>query len=301
MLPTAVLQVPQWQGSSVEDARLLSLGAERLASLLTATEPPTDPFTESSAGPPVRAVRVPVPDTAGTERDGVRALDVLTTVAARTRAALGECGTATVVTVGGDCGVEVQPVSAALQRHGDGLTVVWFDAHGDLNTPGSSPSHAFHGMVLRTLLGEGHPDLVPPRALHPRQVVLAGVRALDPAELAYATDAGLARLTVPELTADPGVLVPAVAAAGGTAVYIHIDLDVLDPEEFGSLSYPEAGGLSVAALRDAVRALTARFPLAGLGITEYAPRREEDEAVLASLVPALLADAATGWTDAPTG
>ncbi|WP_182905244.1 arginase family protein [Microbispora sp. H13382] len=289
MLPTAVLQVPQWQGSSVEDARLLSLGAERLASLLTSSEPPTEPPT----GPSVRVVRVPVPDTAGTERDGVRALDVLNTVAARTRAALGECGTATVVTVGGDCGVQVEPVSAALERHGDGLTVVWFDAHGDLNTPGSSPSHAFHGMVLRTLLGEGHPDLVPPRALHPRQVILAGVRALDPAELAYAADAGLARHTVAELTADPGVLVPAVAA-GGTAVYIHIDLDVLDPEEFGSLSCPEAGGLSVAALRDAVRALTARFPLAGLGITEYAPRREEDQAVLASLVPALLADAATG-------
>ncbi|MGW5262105.1 arginase family protein [Microbispora sp. NPDC004025] len=290
MLPTVVLQVPQWQGSSVEDARLLSLGAGRLASLLTSGEPPAEP----PAKPSVRALRVPVPDTAGTERDGVRALDVLTIVAARTRAALGECGTATVVTVGGDCGVEMEPVSAALKRHGDGLTVVWFDAHGDLNTPGSSPSHAFHGMVLRTLLGEGHPDLVPPRALHPRQVVLAGVRALDPAELAYATGAGLTRLTVPELTADPGVLVPAVAAAGGTAVYIHIDLDVLDPQEFGSLSYPEAGGLSVAALRDAVRALTARFPLAGLGITEYAPRREEDEAVLASLVPALLADAATG-------
>ncbi|TQS27194.1 hypothetical protein [Microbispora sp. KK1-11] len=94
---------------------------------------------------------------------------------------------------------------------------------------------------------------------------------------------------MPELTADPGVLVPAVAAAGGTAVYIHIDLDVLDPEEFGSLSYPD-----VAALRDAVRALTARFPLAGLGITEYAPRRAEDQAVLASLVPALLTDATTG-------
>ncbi|WP_432928639.1 arginase family protein [Microbispora sp. CA-135349] len=272
---------PEWL-ASVGDARLLSLGAERLTSLFT------------SAKPAIGAVRVPVPDTAGAERDGVRALDVLTAVAARTRAALAESGTAAVVTVGGDCGVEAEPVSAALERHGDGLVVVWFDAHGDLNTPGSSPSHAFHGMVLRTLLGEGHPDLVPSRALRPRQVILAGVRALDPAELAYATDAGLAWHTVPELTTDPGVLVSAVAAAGGTAVYIHIDLDVLDPEEFGSLSYPETGGLSVATLRDAVRALTTRFPLAGLGITEYAPRRDEDQAVLASLVPDLLAGASAG-------
>jgi arginase len=49
----------------------------------------------------------------------------------------------------------LEPVSAALARHGDGLAVVWFDAHGDLNTPESSPSGAFHGMVLRTLLGQG--------------------------------------------------------------------------------------------------------------------------------------------------
>ncbi|TQS27193.1 hypothetical protein [Microbispora sp. KK1-11] len=101
--------MPQWQGSSVGDARLLSLGAERLTSLVT------------SAEPSMRTVRVPVPDTAGAEGDGVRALDVLTAVATRTRAAPGECGAATVVTVGGDCGVEVEPVSAALARHGDGL------------------------------------------------------------------------------------------------------------------------------------------------------------------------------------
>lgn len=269
MSPITVLQVPQWQGSG---ARHLSPGAERLASVV----------------PSSRSVRVPVPDSEGAERDGVRGLDVLTDVAARTRAALADCGTATVVTAGGDCGVELEPVSAALARHGDELAVVWFDAHGDLNTPGSSPSHAFHGMVLRTLLGDGHPDLVPPRPLRPGQVILAGARALDPAELAYVEREGLARFSVAELTAAPDAPAEAVATTGATAVYVHIDLDVLDPEEFGSLNCPEAGGLGIATLREAVRALTARFALAGLGITEYVPRGEEDQAALAALVPALL-------------
>ncbi|WP_433221503.1 arginase family protein [Microtetraspora malaysiensis] len=272
MLPTTVIQVPQWQGSSVADARRLAHGSALLASLVQAT----------------RIVQVPVPDAEGVERDGVRALDVLTTVAARTRAALEKAGAAPVVTVGGDCGVELEPVSAALARYGDALAVVWFDAHGDLNTPASSPSHAFHGMVLRTLLGEGHPDLVPARALRPEQVILAGARALDPAELAYVADAKIARHAVADLASSPDALVAAVAATGATAVYIHIDLDVLDPGRFGSLSCPEAGGLTIEALREAVRALTASFVPAGLGITEYAPHREEDQAVLASLVPALL-------------
>ncbi|ETK30657.1 arginase family protein, partial [Microbispora sp. ATCC PTA-5024] len=103
-------------------------------------------------------------------------------------------------------------------------------------------------------------------------------------------EAGLARRTVAELTADPAALVPAVSATGATAVYVHIDLDVLDPGEFGSLNHPEAGGLAVPTLRAAVRALTAAFTLAGLGITEYAPRRDEDRATLAGLVPALLGE-----------
>ncbi|WP_214416720.1 arginase family protein [Sphaerisporangium fuscum] len=272
MLSTMVLQVPQWQGSSVADARRLALGAEMLAPLV----------------PAGRVVQVPVPDAEGVERDGVRALDVLTGVAARARAALDEVSGEPVVTVGGDCGVELEPVSAALTRHGDALAIVWFDAHGDLNTPASSPSHAFHGMVLRTLLGEGHPELVPGRALRPEQVILAGARALDPSEASYVAEAGLAWHSVADLTASPDSLVSAVTATGATAVYVHIDLDVLDPGTFGSQSYPEPGGLGVEALREAVRALTTRFTLAGLGITEYAPHHEEDQAVLASLLPDLL-------------
>jgi arginase len=266
-----VVKVPQWQGSGAAQARLLARGADLLAGVV----------------PGARVLPVRVPDAAGTERDGVRALDVLTAVAAEARAALAQAG-GTTITVGGDCGVELEPVSAALARHGDGLAVVWFDAHGDLNTPESSPSGAFHGMVLRTLLGQGPAELVPERPLRPGQVVLAGARALDEAEQTYIARTGLGLVTVAELLADPGRLAESVAATGATSVYVHIDLDVLDPDAFGSLGYPEPGGLSPHALRAAVRALTDRFALAGLGITEYAPARLEDQTTLAALVPELL-------------
>lgn len=271
MRDITVVAVPQWQGSSAAQARLLAEGADLLADLV----------------PGAQKLSVPVPDSPGINRNGVRALDVLATVAARTRTTLAAVGDGH-VTVGGDCGVELEPVSAALSRHGDNLTVVWFDAHGDLNTPESSPSHAFHGMVLRTLLGDGPKELIPPQKLRPSQVVLAGTRALDQGEQTYITQTGISHVTVADLLADPARLVEAVSATGATTVYIHIDLDVLDPDTFGSLSYPEPGGLPPHTLQAAVQALTNHFTLAGLGITEYAPTHPDDQTTLATLIPALI-------------
>ncbi|GIF19103.1 arginase family enzyme/very-short-patch-repair endonuclease [Actinoplanes tereljensis] len=252
-----VLEVGQWQGSGSVTARRLAAGAAELAALV----------------PGDKRVRVPIPDEPPS-------IELLARNLGAIRSAMGD---PPVVTVGGDCGVEVAPIEAALAAHGDGLLVVWFDAHADLNTAESSPSGAFHGMVLRTLLGDGPAELRPRRVLRPSQVVLAGVRALDPAEKEYISDSGIS------IVGDLWKLADLVGAP--TAVYVHIDLDVLDPEVFASVGAPEPDGVTPAELVAAVRALTDRFPLAGLGITEYEPGRASDRAILAELIPALLAGA----------
>ncbi|KAB2346841.1 arginase family protein [Actinomadura rudentiformis] len=297
MLDISVVEVPQWQGSGVPEARARRLadGAHLLA----------------EAVPAGRRYTVTVPDEAGAETGDVRGLDVLAGIAEGARAGITAAEGEVVVTVGGDCGVELSPVSAAIARHGDALAVVWFDAHGDLNTPASSPSGAFHGMILRTLLGEGPGELVPARPLRPAQVVLAGVRALDPGERAYVEATGMRHVTVDALK-DPAAVVEAVAATGARAVYVHIDLDVLDPGSFASLSCPEPGGITPAQLGAAVRALAGRFEIAGLGITEYQPDRPQDQETLRALVPGLLRGASgrggrrdgrarTGWPPSRPG
>ncbi|WP_257980202.1 arginase family protein [Streptomyces sp. CB02959] len=70
---------------------------------------------------------------------------------------------------------------------------------------------------------------------------------------------------------DPDRLVAAVAATGARHVYVHLDLDVLDPGHFAGLSCPEPSGLHPDRLADALTALAEGFSLAGSGITEYAP------------------------------
>jgi arginase len=248
-----VLEVAQWQGSGSPTARRLADGAVELAAMI----------------PAERRIRVPVTDDLAGNLAAVR--DALP-------------GTP-VVTVGGDCGVELAPIEAALAAHGDGLTVVWFDAHGDLNTPASSPSGAFHGMVLRTLLGTGPAELAARRPLRPSQVVLAGVRALDPAEKEFVADTGMAHVDVAALASLPEV----VAATAPRAVYLHVDLDVLDPAAFASVGTPEPEGVAPGRLAAVLTELMERFPVAGVGITEYEPARPADREVLATLVRSIFA------------
>lgn len=251
MSHTTVIEVPQWRGSGSPTARRLVEGARLLADM----------------APDARRVRVEVSES-------------LSQTASRVRQALPESGFA--FTAGGDCGVELEPVAAARGRHGDGLVVVWFDAHGDLNTPASSPSGAFHGMVLRALTGDGLPELVPSEPLDPRRVVLAGVRDLDPAESSFIAESGMHHLP------DPASLVETVAALSPSAVYVHIDLDVLDPTTFSSVGTPAPGGLHPDQLLSLVKGLSDRFEITGLGITEYEPTTPEDQALLTPLVAALV-------------
>lgn len=272
-----VLEVAQWQGSGAATAGRLRGGAAWLAELI----------------PGDRRRTVALDAGAGTSRAGVRNADVLERHLQAVREALADVPPGdTTVTIGGDCGVDLAPVEAALSVFGDRLAVVWFDAHADLNTPESSPSGAFHGMVLRALIGDGPEGLRPARSLSPDRVVLAGARSMDPGERDLVDRRGMRHLGVEQLSR-PGPLLAAVRATGAEAVYVHIDLDVLDPEIFPAVGTPEPGGLSVEDLLGAVRALTEEFALAGIALTEY--ERTEDtgreEAVLRRIVDGLFGSA----------
>jgi arginase len=248
-MPVRFVVVPQWQGSPSSRAMRLAEGAEAIREDL-----------------PARSTRVvAVPLEAGDEQGtGVARFSSLQLVRERLTDVLDEID-GPVITVGGDCAVSSAAIAHAA-RDGD-IALVWFDAHPDLNSPATSPSGAFAGMVLRALLDDG---IVPVE-----RVVLAGARAWDPGEEAFAAQAGIRALPVDRL-AEPASLVDAVAATGATSVYLHIDLDVLDPAEFTGLLDPEPFGLPVEGLVAAISALTAGLPLAGATIAAYAPASEQD-------------------------
>lgn len=242
--------VPQWQGSGSSRAMRLVDGAEAIRGDL-----PTSA---------TRVVDVPLEagDNQGTP---VARLSTVLLVRDRLREIL-EQTPGPAITIGGDCGVELAAIDHACT---DDVALVWFDAHLDLNTPESSASGAFAGMVLRTLLGDAPPALLPRTALRPGQLVLAGIRACDDAEDAYIQANAVATIAVDDVA--PAALITAIQATGATSVYIHVDLDVLDPADMTGIDDPQPFGVAATALAETIRAVVARFPLAGAGITQFAP------------------------------
>ncbi|KJC65544.1 arginase family protein [Agreia bicolorata] len=258
-MPATFVIVPQWQGSGSSRAMRLVDGASAIQGDLPAAA--------------TRVVEIPV-GAGESQGTGVLRYTAIQSVLANQRRVLGAT-TGPVVTIGGDCAVELGAIPHALQASNESTTtVVWFDAHGDLNSPETSPSHAFHGMVLRTLLGDGPDALVPAEPLSTARVVLAGTRSLDDDEAAYIDASGIRVVSAAELN-DPEAVVAAIAQTGARSVYIHVDLDVIDPAEIDGVGYPEPFGLTVQQLVQAISAIRARFALVGAGITEFAPSTPE--------------------------
>jgi arginase len=279
MSGAAFLVVPQWQGSGSSRAMRFIDGAEAIRGDL----------------PSAATTVVPVPAAAGDSLGtGVQRFSSVISIRDAVLAELSVLE-APVITIGGDCAADLGGVQYVVSgREPGSVALVWFDAHGDLNDVDSSPSGAFSGMVARALLGEGAEGLASTgtAVLPPARLVLAGTRALDDGEEEFITSSGVTMVS-PDAFADPSALVDAVAATGASAVYLHIDLDVLDPGIIDGVSYPEPFGVQPGELADAIRALRARFELAGAAIAGFAPESpdaaEHDLPVILRILGALTA------------
>lgn len=154
----------------------------------------------------------------------------------------------------GDCATALGVV-AGLQRRGVDPSVVWFDAHGDLNTPESSTSGYPGGMCLRMLLGDGDPTVADAIGLRPipaTRVTLVGARDLDPPEADFLATSQIRRSPVATVPAPDG------------PIYLHIDLDVIDDTELPGLRYPSPNGPTPPTVRDAALRLLATGRVAAL-------------------------------------
>ena len=176
-----------------------------------------------------------------------------------------------VLTVGGDCGIALAPIAHAARRSPE-LAVVWIDAHPDLNTPDSSPSGAFSGMVLRAVLGDGEPALsirAGHRRARPRR--RRGGPLVRRRRARRGRRRSASRRCPSTTLRDPDALAAAVRATGADGVYIHVDVDALDPAELAGNAHPEPFGVTVGELTAAIAPLRAELPLVGSSLAGYSP------------------------------
>jgi arginase family enzyme len=150
--------------------------------------------------------------------------------------------------LGGCCCSHIGAIEGLAARHGR-LGVIWFDAHGDLNTPASSPSGNEWGMPLRMAIDGG--------AVDPQDVAVIGARSLDPPEVEFIEASGIHQAIEPVLERV-------------SCVYVALDCDVFEPSELTAFM-PEPGGPRIAEVEKQLMALRDRGVVVGVGLTGLAP------------------------------
>jgi arginase len=203
---------------------------------------------------PFVELRPDLPDGSAQERMAVLYRELAAAVATRDRP----------VVYAGDC-VSTIGVLAGLQQAGIDATLVFFDAHGDFNTWETSPSGFLGGMPVAMLTGRGEQTIVEGAGLAvlpDERVVHVGARDLDPGEDAALAGSDITVVSVDELAhtdLPPGPL------------YVHVDVDVVDPEELPAVNYPAPGGPSVAETRRALIHLAATGRVVAFSISSWNP------------------------------
>ena len=154
-----------------------------------------------------------------------------------------------VIFIGGDHSISIGTIAGVAKNQDIG--VLWIDAHGDFNTPGTSPSGNIHGMPVATLLGHG-PELLTsigdysPK-LRPEQVVMIGIRDLDQNERLALRESGIKVFTMRDID-EYGIAAIVREAinrlSAFSTLHVSFDLDSLDPEIAPGVGTPVPGGLS---------------------------------------------------------
>ena len=167
------------------------------------------------------------------------------------------------VVISGDCMVAIG-VLAGLQARGIDPTLLWFDAHGDFHTWETTTSGFLGGMPLAMVTGRGEQTVVEAAGMIPvsdERVVLVGARDLDPGE-----DAAVAssRMLVVDVNDVRGL-----ALSG--PLYVHVDVDVVDPDDLPGVNYPVPGGPTIAEMRLTMEYLAATGQIVAFSISSWNP------------------------------
>lgn len=243
---------PQWQG--IGKINTVPEGAETITTLLNGLAPEI----------------IPCDNTDITLEEGVYGLTKINALTDQVAGLLDQKQPERIFTCGGDCSSDYAQLTYLNHKYDGDFTLIWIDAHADLNTPDSSPSGNFHGMTLRCLTGEGSSSMVQKikKPISPSQIVFSGLRSIDPEETRY-LDAHHIPVYSVEETRD-GALKNANFPHQN--VYLHVDIDSLDQSVIRDCATPTSGGYDLDTLTGTIRDIMKSHNIIGACLTEYGPK-----------------------------
>ncbi len=174
------------------------------------------------------------------------------------------------VSIAGDCCTAIG-VFSGLQRAGHNPTLIWFDAHGDFNTWETSPGGFLGGMPLAMLVGRGEQTMVDAMGLKQipeAKVILTDARDLDQGERELVKESSV--LHVREVKD----LIEHSLPSG--PLYIHLDTDIINPDDAPAMNYPAFGGPSALALKDVFRHLAKTGQVSAVSVSSWNPELDKD-------------------------
>lgn len=266
---TLRIHFPQWQGG---DNEAYYFGSQLLQ------------FLAPQPLGPVEEIPVQVPNgQVQQEQGGLKGRDELIKQLRHTQNVLEKHQPDNVVVLGGDCLVDLAPFAYLNEKYDGELAILWVDAHPDILTP-EHYNHA-HAMVLGNLMGFGDEEFKSyvTKPVKTDNVLYAGLGATLPFEEEFIEKNNLSFIGPDELNASSAPVVEWLKSRGIKKVAIHLDLDVMDIKDFGSLYFAEPnvpedkfagltqGSMTLEAVQQLIIDVAAVTDVVGLGITEHLP------------------------------
>jgi len=180
---------------------------------------------------------------------------------------------ATCGVLGGECTLVAGSVSGAISVEPD-LALVYVDAHGDFNTLATTQSHYVSGMCLAHVCGRSVAPLLFPgaRKIADEKVALVGGRSLDTGER---QNLERSKVTHILFDAEHTDTAPVIAFARRKKIWLHVDVDVMDPSAMPAVVFPAPGGVTMNALTDLIAQLVAVADVRGFDVCGYDPKGDE--------------------------
>lgn len=191
-----------------------------------------------------------------------------------------------IINLGGDHCIAMASISGALRAHSD-LRVIWVDAHGDFNTPATSPSGNLHGMPLAALQGAFSAPadwknwMV--QALKPHKVLHVGGRDFDREEKREFDRSGITSFSA-ERISENHALVSDWLDKGRGPVWVSFDIDSLDPAIAPGTGVTSPGGLSLNVAQEIIRVGCSSKDFVGIDLVEFNPSMDQDEKTAKTLL-----------------